>query len=915
MNSTKSSSTIYSESMAQHVTLESIPMLVFSWNVNGHVEPNLQSLKDQMLFPKPPGSESADPTEDPFFGLHPQIVIVGFQELIELSTTNVIGNAVSSQETIEKLNQWEGNILTLLIDVNDEFEVLAKHSMVGLGLIVFVWKSLRKIMKNVAIAELARGVGGVLGNKGAIYVRMELYDTSVCIINSHFAAHREKIKKRNHDYYAILNHPAFPDVTYAKNHQTLQTVDPTLKAVKARSMLTNIKKKLQSFAHTHGNPALQSAAGGSQVNSVGSHGISSNALDPYAAASNNSSAATGNQRGSSRSRSSYSSNRSHHSYYSLSEENEESGNTNNNNTSTDPKHLSSASGRHSIASAISEPIAGLKSDISKLGVFFPPLKADDHDIIIWLGDLNYRIVSTLETETVYSMIESNDCMTLLTYDQLNQEKEKNNIFQGFNEGLLTFPPTYQYIPGKDIYDQRKEGKKRCPAWCDRILWRIGKNNTEKLILQEIHNREQQMMKKQLRRNSLQLEMKKTSSRTLVLAAAEGDELSTKSASTASMASHSNNPSRILTAFSSFTKSLHNVKKPEGGEEEEAASSAGGEKTLHRRDSEGSSSPDSSDDDKGGAGGVDKILSLSNSTLDDLIGKSGSADSTNGGGNGKFKNMKPEKTDVSGIIIPEEDEDAEDGGGNGNNVDDDDDAASADDDEEGSEPGEGGGEKKKTNRKHRLSMKEVNEIQKIAEQLLKKASFTQPRNSLPRHSNSNSFYNQSRHNTVLTPGASLKEPMEELIPLESPPLARPLSESLENFSETSLSPRSGLPESSPEGNTPGGNLVSYDNTPTTVNQSTKTSSSEDTQAAKVRISKAIEKIQSKLKREKQMESGSARLESHEEEEEGEQLDEKQDSDALAYRKLEMMELLTYDRCPHSLSDHKAVRAFLNMKVKR
>jgi hypothetical protein len=898
MNSTKSSSTIYSESMAQHVTLESIPMLVFSWNVNGHVEPNLQSLKDQMLFPKPPGSESADPTEDPFFGLHPQIVIVGFQELIELSTTNVIGNAVSSQETIEKLNQWEGNILTLLIDVNDEFEVLAKHSMVGLGLVVYVWRSLRKIMKNVAIAELPRGVGGVLGNKGAIYVRMELYDTSVCIINSHFAAHREKIKKRNHDYYAILNHPAFPDVTYAKNHQSLQTVDPTLKAVKARSMLTNIKKKLQAFAHTHGNQALHSATGGSQVNSVGS-GISSNALDPYAAASN-SSAAAGNQRGSARSRSSYSSNRSHHSYYSLSEENEESGNTNN--TSTDPKHLSSASGRHSIASAISEPIAGLKSDISKLGVFFPPLKADDHDIIIWLGDLNYRIVSTLETETVYSMIESNDCMTLLTYDQLNQEKEKNNIFQGFNEGLLTFPPTYQYIPGKDIYDQRKEGKKRCPAWCDRILWRIGKNNTEKLILQEISTREQQMMKKQLRRNSLQLEMKKTSSRTLVLAA-EGDELSTKSGSTASMQSHSNNPSRILTAFSSFTKSLHNVKKPEG--EEEGASASGGEKTLHRRDSEGSSSPDSSDDDKE----VDKILSLSNSTLDDLIGKSGSADSSNGVG--KFKNMKPEKTDVSGIIIPEEDEDAEDGG-NGNNGDDDDDAASADDEEGGSEVGEGG-EKKKRNRKHRLSMKEVNEIQKIAEQLLKKASFTQPRNSLPRNAtSSNSFY-QSRHNTVLTPGTSLKEPMEELIPLESPPLARPLSEALENFSESSLSPRSGLPET-PEGNTPGGNVVSYDNTPTTVNQSTKTSSSEDTQAAKVRISKAIEKIQSKLKREKQMESDSARLEPHEEEE-GDQLDERQDSDALAYRKLEMMELLTYDRCPHSLSDHKAVRAFLNMKVKR
>lgn len=44
--------------------------------------------------------------------------------------------------------------------------------------------------------------------------------------------------------------------------------------------------------------------------------------------------------------------------------------------------------------------------------------------------------------------------------------------QGFEEGELTFAPTYKYIAGQDIYDQRPEKKMRCPAWCDRVLWKV-----------------------------------------------------------------------------------------------------------------------------------------------------------------------------------------------------------------------------------------------------------------------------------------------------------------------------------------------------------------------------------------------------------------------------------------------------------
>ena len=81
----------------------------------------------------------------------------------------------------------------------------------------------------------------------------------------------------------------------------------------------------------------------------------------------------------------------------------------------------------------------------------------------------------LDITEVYNYIFNDDYTKLVLYDQLNQEKDLNNIFHNFYEGQLNFLPTYQFIPGTNSYDQRIDKKMRCPAWCDRILWRIGKN--------------------------------------------------------------------------------------------------------------------------------------------------------------------------------------------------------------------------------------------------------------------------------------------------------------------------------------------------------------------------------------------------------------------------------------------------------
>lgn len=94
-----------------------------------------------------------------------------------------------------------------------------------------------------------------------------------------------------------------------------------------------------------------------------------------------------------------------------------------------------------------------------------------HDLVFWLGDLNYRMDESLSLEEVFSKVAERDWAFLREYDQLNIERFGMNVFEGFLEGEIDFAPTYKYQPGTNEYDQRPDKKVRCPAWCDRVLWR------------------------------------------------------------------------------------------------------------------------------------------------------------------------------------------------------------------------------------------------------------------------------------------------------------------------------------------------------------------------------------------------------------------------------------------------------------
>uniref|UniRef100_A0A7S2LT51 Rho-GAP domain-containing protein n=1 Tax=Leptocylindrus danicus TaxID=163516 RepID=A0A7S2LT51_9STRA len=258
-------------------------------------------------------------------GVQCDIVAVGFQEIVDLNAVNVAVDNKSlktSQYWIERIRGTLGA----------DFMMVAERHLVGLLVCVFVKRVHMQRVKYVHVDSVGVGVMGIAGNKGGVSVRLQFYDSTLCIICSHLAAHRENVVGRNADYANILNKTRF---------------DIGLEAVQ-------------------------------EV-------IRSGSLHQWA------------------------------------------------------------------------------TGTSSVGVL-------DHDHVFWIGDLNYRIDESIKTEDCLYRAVKGDLQPLIVMDQLNIERARGRVFQGFEEGNITFKPTYKYQPYTDDYETRPEKKLRAPAWCDRILW-------------------------------------------------------------------------------------------------------------------------------------------------------------------------------------------------------------------------------------------------------------------------------------------------------------------------------------------------------------------------------------------------------------------------------------------------------------
>lgn len=266
----------------------------------------------------------------------PDIVTVGFQEIVDLNAVNVAVDNKTQQRSqfwVERLNATLNAESRTQNDPQKRgYVLLMQRSMVGLLICVFVKNPHRGRVKAVSADAVGVGVMGMMGNKGGVAIRLQFYDSTLCFVCSHLAAHRENVVGRNADFVNVLSKASF-DVGEDSVREVIR------------------------------NGSLSQWASGS-----GSLGIA------------------------------------------------------------------------------------------------------DHDIVFWLGDLNYRIDESMHVAMVLSLSEKGALDKLRPLDQLNIERSEGRVFEGFEEGVLNFIPTYKYQPGTDVFEQRPEKKLRAPAWCDRILW-------------------------------------------------------------------------------------------------------------------------------------------------------------------------------------------------------------------------------------------------------------------------------------------------------------------------------------------------------------------------------------------------------------------------------------------------------------
>ncbi|TVU30111.1 hypothetical protein EJB05_21718, partial [Eragrostis curvula] len=180
------------EKEPSYTNFEYMKVLVGSWNV-GQEKASRESLRAWLKLPAPEVG----------------VVVIGLQE-VEMGAGFLAMSAAKETVGLEGSpnGEWWLDAIGQILK-SHSFVRVGSRQMAGLLIAVWVRINLKQFIGDIDNAVVACGLGRAIGNKGAVGLRMRIYDRSICFVNCHFAAHMEAVSRRNEDFDHVFSSMTF----------------------------------------------------------------------------------------------------------------------------------------------------------------------------------------------------------------------------------------------------------------------------------------------------------------------------------------------------------------------------------------------------------------------------------------------------------------------------------------------------------------------------------------------------------------------------------------------------------------------------------------------------------------------------------------------------------------------------------
>ena len=137
------------------------------------------------------------------------IYALGLQEIVDISS---VTEALRPFSDPHPANKWRQSISEAL---PQGYQLIAEQQLLGLYLVIYASPAISPTISSVSTTSVGTGLGGYMGNKGAVTARIVLGETTrMVFVNCHLSAGAEKgsLERRNWDAAQILSRTKFDPV-------------------------------------------------------------------------------------------------------------------------------------------------------------------------------------------------------------------------------------------------------------------------------------------------------------------------------------------------------------------------------------------------------------------------------------------------------------------------------------------------------------------------------------------------------------------------------------------------------------------------------------------------------------------------------------------------------------------------------